>query len=156
MKHLHNIKNSRGFTIVEALVALVVLSIGMLGMAGLFVTTLRSGGSAISRMQAVSLASDMADRIRANPDGQSAYAAAAATSIGCMGSSTTPCTSATMAANDLFVWQTEIANTLPGSPTGTVAFVPSAGAVPGTYTITVTWSEAGQSTALSYQMTVQL
>ena len=38
---------SRGFTIVEVLVALVVLSVGMLGIAGLYVMTLRSSGGAM-------------------------------------------------------------------------------------------------------------
>ena len=56
----------RGFTIVEALVALVVLAVGMLGIASLYVTTLRASGSAMSRMQAINLASDLGDRIRAN------------------------------------------------------------------------------------------
>ena len=56
----------RGFTIVEALVALVVLAVGMLGIASLYVTTLRASGSATSRMQAINLAGDLGDRIRAN------------------------------------------------------------------------------------------
>ena len=55
-----------GFSMVEMLVALVVLGVGMLGMASLYVTTLRASSSAISRMQAANLASDIADRIRAN------------------------------------------------------------------------------------------
>src|SRR5438270_1918690 len=46
----------RGFTMVEMLVALVVLAVGMLGVAILFGISLHSGSSAISRMQAVNLA----------------------------------------------------------------------------------------------------
>jgi hypothetical protein len=46
---------------------MVVLSIGMLGIAALYVESLRSGTSALLRSQAVAFASDMADRIRANP-----------------------------------------------------------------------------------------
>src|SRR5438045_6342747 len=56
----------RGFTMIEMLVALVVLAVGMLGVAILFGISLHSGSSAISRMQAVNLAADLADRIRAN------------------------------------------------------------------------------------------
>ena len=63
---------------VEAMVALVVLAVGMLGIAGLYVTTLRSGGGAIYRFQAVNLASDLADRIRANRTANVAYLGPAA------------------------------------------------------------------------------
>ena len=45
----------RGVTMIEALVALVVLSLGMLGIATLYLTTLRAARSAITRMQAVNL-----------------------------------------------------------------------------------------------------
>ena len=59
-------RNIRGITMVESLVALVVTSVGMLGIAGLYVTGIKAGRSALLRTQAVNLASDMADRIRAN------------------------------------------------------------------------------------------
>ena len=45
----------RGITMVESLVALVVLSIGLLGIASLYVTSLRTGRTALIRTQAVSL-----------------------------------------------------------------------------------------------------
>ena len=69
---------SQGFSLVEAMVALVVLAVGMLGIAGLYVTTLRSSGGAIYRQQAVGLAEDLADRIRANRTANVAYQGAAA------------------------------------------------------------------------------
>jgi type IV pilus assembly protein PilV len=59
-----------GFSLVEVMVALVVLAVGLLGIAGLYVTTLKSGGGAIFRMQAVNLAADLADRIRATATGR--------------------------------------------------------------------------------------
>ena len=58
-------RGNRGFTLVEMLIALVVLSIGMLGVAKLFVLTLQGNASATSRLYAVNLTSDLADRIRA-------------------------------------------------------------------------------------------
>src|SRR6266480_2630199 len=63
----------RGFTMIEMLVTLVVLAVGMLGVASLFGISLHSGSSAITRMQAVNLATDLADRIRANRRAGSAY-----------------------------------------------------------------------------------
>ena len=64
----------RGFTLVEVLVALVVLAVGMLGIAGLYVESLRAGRTSIFRTTAVYLAADMADRIRANPQASADYA----------------------------------------------------------------------------------
>ena len=59
---------SRGFTLVEVLVALVVLSIGLLGVAALQLTSLRSNHSSAMRSQATFLAYDIIDRMRANRD----------------------------------------------------------------------------------------
>jgi type IV pilus assembly protein PilV len=55
-----------GFTLVETLVALVVLSIGLLGVAGLQLLGLRGNMSAAARTQATYFADDIIDRMRAN------------------------------------------------------------------------------------------
>src|SRR5258707_4462059 len=83
----------RGFTMVEMLVALVVLAVGMLGVASLFGISLHSGSSAIARMQAVNLAADIADHIRANLRASGAYAGAAA-NHGCSRAATVSCSHA--------------------------------------------------------------
>jgi type IV pilus assembly protein PilV len=140
-----------GFTLVEAMVALVVLAVGMLGIAGLYVTTLRSGGGAIYRMQAVNLAGDLADRIRANRTANVAYAGAAANN-NCYGAASVNCAPALMAANDLFVWQQQVAAILPG---GNAAVAVAGAAAPFTYTITVNWVEQG-GVAQSYVLTLQI
>ena len=144
-------QRARGFTLVEAMVALVVLAVGMLGIAGLYVTTLKSGGGAIYRMQAVNLAADLADRIRANRGANLAYAGAAANN-NCYGAASVDCAPALMAANDLLVWQQQIAGILP-SGTGTVGVVGAA--TPYTYTITINWTESGGAT-LNYVLTLQI
>lgn len=56
----------QGFTLIEALVALLTLSIGLLGVAGLQLLGLKANFSAGSRTQATYLAYDIADRMRAN------------------------------------------------------------------------------------------
>lgn len=146
-----------GFTMVEAMVALVVLAVGMLGIAGLYVTTLRSGGGAIYRMQAVNLASDLADRIRANRTANLAYLNPAANN-NCYGAASVDCGPASMAANDLFVWQNQIAAILP-SGNGALNVVPGAAITgPFIYTITITWLGTGDTAASppSYVMTLQI
>jgi len=144
---------TQGFSLVEAMVALVVLAVGMLGIAGLYVTTLRSGGGAINRMQAVGLAEDLADRIRANRTANVAYAGAGANN-NCYGAGAVDCAPALMAANDLFVWQQQVQNsqTLPGGA-GVVGVVGAA--PPYTYTIIVSWTEQG-GVALNYTLTLQI
>lgn len=151
---VHPPTRSFGFSLVEALVALVVLSIGLLGIAALHVESLRSGRTALLRTQAVTLASDMADRIRANRAGRDGYAATVArtdTNAACAPGGA-GCTPAQLARHDKAVWTGALQDALPGA-TGTIAV--DAGTNPPTYTITVTWTEAGPAGANSYVMRIQ-
>jgi type IV pilus assembly protein PilV len=149
---------SGGFTLIELLVALAVLSVGMLGLAKLFVITLQGNASATSRLYAVNLAADLADRIRANRTAGAAYAGAAANS-NCAGLAlgAINCTPVQMAANDLWLWQQQVATTWPtGAATATVVFAAGAAGAPSTYTITVNWQEQGTGQQLSYALNVQI
>jgi type IV pilus assembly protein PilV len=126
MKNLPNIKKtSSGFTLLEVLIALVVISIGLLGLAGLQTVSLRNTGVSTSRTIATQLAYDMADRLRANANGaQSGAYFQTATTIGTAPSSTTcftssGCSAADMAAMDLYVWRSRLAKELNGG-TGVV------------------------------------
>lgn len=60
---------SNGFTLLEVLIAVIVLSIGLLGLAGLQTAGLRNNQDAYARTVATTLANDMADRIRSNMAG---------------------------------------------------------------------------------------
>lgn len=55
-----------GLTLVEILIALLVISIGLLGVAGLHAMSLRNNYDALMRSHASALAGDMIDRMRAN------------------------------------------------------------------------------------------
>ena len=55
---------------VEVLVALVVLAIGLLGIAALYLNSLQAGRTAVYRTEAINLAADLADRIRMNRTAQ--------------------------------------------------------------------------------------
>lgn len=57
---------SAGFSLIEVLISIVVLSIGLLGAAGLMGSSLRNTNTAYYRSQATVLADDMLDRMRAN------------------------------------------------------------------------------------------
>jgi type IV pilus assembly protein PilV len=60
----------QGFTLLEVLIALLVLSIGLLGLAALQTTGLRSNEMASMRTTSTMLAYDITDRMRANPAGR--------------------------------------------------------------------------------------
>src|SRR5512138_827355 len=66
VKRLSPREPAAGFTLIEVLIALVVLAIGMLGIAAVYLEGLRASRDALLRTQAVILAADMGDRIRAN------------------------------------------------------------------------------------------
>ena len=115
--------HNSGFSIVEALAALVVLSVGMLGIAALYVESLRAGRTAVCRTQAVNLAADMADRIRANravPDGWLLAAGAAPATHNCVGGGVT-CTPEDLAEDDQASWLDAIRSQLPGNGAATAA-----------------------------------
>jgi type IV pilus assembly protein PilV len=143
----------RGFTLVEVLVALVVLSVGMLGIAGLYLEGLRAGRTALYRTNAINLAADMADRIRANPAAGVAYAGTGPGADGGCVNGPVDCTAAALAADDWSDWSGQLATQLPEGATGEVT-VDAAAPAP-RYTITVAWPEPGEEQLLNYTLTVQ-
>ena len=66
MKRPANSRRARGFSMLEVLIALVVTSIGLLGLAALQATSLRLNHGSFLRSQATLFAHDIADRMRAN------------------------------------------------------------------------------------------
>jgi len=135
-------KTAKGFSLVEVLIALIVMSVGMLGIAGLYVQSMQAGRTSMLRHHAINLASDIADRIRANPTAGAAYIASNGADNNCVAQGI-DCSVGQMAAQDIFLWQQQAAEFLPAMADGSqqviVAF--DAGVTPPTYTITVRWDE---------------
>ena len=126
----------QGFSLVEVLIALIIMSVGMLGIAGLYVQSLQAGRTSMFRHHAVHLAGDVADRIRANPTAGVAYAGVGANN-NCVAANM-DCDVVSMAANDIFLWDLQAVNTL---PSGDVVVNFDDTVVPPVYTITVNWEE---------------
>jgi type IV pilus assembly protein PilV len=119
----------KGFTLIEALVALLVLSIGLLGVAALQLTALQNNNNALFRSQATYLAYDIADRIRANRS--AALAGGYVVSYGAAPSGTT------VERNDIRAWKTMLGATLPAGD-GSVAI----NAATGEAVIRIRWDDS--------------
>lgn len=108
-----------GFNLIEVMVALVVLSIGLLGLATVQITSLQQNQSAYMRTQATLFAYDITDRMRANIDevsNGSYFAASGALDSTCINysASAAGCSASEMASHDIAEWQAAIAAELPG------------------------------------------
>jgi len=107
----------RGFTLLEILITVLIMSIGLLGLAGLQVTSLKNNHSSYQRTQVTLLAYDIVDRMRANPTAISVgnYVATNNTPAAVAACTTTAgCTIAEMASTDINQWRALLANELPG------------------------------------------
>lgn len=130
-----NARHERGFSLIEVLVALVVLSVGLLGLAALQSTAAQFNASAYTRSQATILAYDIADRIRANRQAAlagnytSAYPGVLPTCNGAV--------AGTVVQQDLAAWRRALACSLPNG-NGAVAF----DAATQVLTIRVRWDES--------------
>ncbi|MBK1692763.1 type IV pilus modification protein PilV [Ectothiorhodospira mobilis] len=115
-----NWKRNSGVSLVEVLVALVVLSIGILGVAALHGTALKNNTSSYVRSQMMLTAYDLADRMRANRE-----AALNGEYDGINGAqhgnceTATGCTPQQMAEHDIWTWKIRLGAIIPNA-TGTV------------------------------------
>lgn len=159
-----NTSRTRGFTLVEVLVSLVVLSIGLLGIAKLMLFSSHSNDSAYLRSQATDLAYEMLDYMRSNvvqagPNGTPAFAynTAAPTLATDPGFTcfvpTAPC--ANLALYDVYQWKLRLdansglipAGALPNGRGSVAAVVGANGQT--TVTIIVNWDDSVAQTTLN-------
>ena len=129
-----------GFTMLEILIAIVILSIGLLGLAGLHAAGLKNTQNANYRTVAMFQAYDMADRMRSNAEGlyNGAYDNITTSIPSDPGCISTGCTYSQLGDYDQRVWNQNNAAWLP-SGRGTVKV---SGTNPNEeYVITVMWDE---------------
>ncbi len=122
----------RGFTLTEVLLAIVVMAVGLLGLANLQFRSLRANQDAYHTSQAAFLAEEILERMRGNPDQalagryDLAYGAAGPAPVNCTGSSQT-CSPDQLRAYDLSDWITSVAQRLP-SGAAAISTTPGPGA----------------------------
>lgn len=132
---------SQGFSLMEVLIAVFVLAVGLLGAAGLQLSSLRSNQTAHLRTIATQQVLDIAERMRSNRAGviigaYNAISGTSGTDSGC--SINTACTPAQLAAHDAISWNTTNNGLMPGGR-GTVDIV--GGVIPKRFVITISWDE---------------
>lgn len=144
--------NSVGFAMLEVLIAILVVSFGLLGLAGLQAVGLRNNHSAYMRSIATQEAYDIADRMRANKVGADAgnYHMTSTTTPTDPNCITSGCTTANMAVYDAYEWKTNLASLLPGgvgvvcldsTPNDGTQTAVACDGVPPTYAIKIWWND---------------
>ena len=151
---LQAVRSSRGYSLLEVLIALLVFSIGLLGLAAMMVSAVRGNHQAYHHSQAVYVANAMADGMRAN------LAAVNAGNYNTTWISTAPgnacttaCNAEQLAARDLATWARMASGRLPEGelqiqcedvPGADVSSLPAA-AYDGVCTLGVRWGEVGDT-----------
>jgi len=151
-------RTTHGFTLIEVLVAVVIVSLGILGIAGTLLTATRSSSSNYLKQQAVQYAYDIVDRMRANDAIAGVPVAASNPYIVALNSAipappdctAAPCVGAPMATLDISQWETMLKTNLPNG-TGSVAVTPSASGAgaPATVVVIVEWTDTPAQTAFN-------
>ena len=136
-------KTQAGFTLIEILIAMIILAFGLLGLAGLQAAGLQQNQNSQYRSQATALAYDLADRIRANSGQIGTYIAPAPAlnNAGCL--TVASCTSIQMANHDMAEWNAALL-TMPGGGVGFINQTAGAGTAVTTddvFTIAVNWDD---------------
>jgi len=112
------IKKSKGFTLLEVMIAMVISAVSLLGLAGLQAQSLSFNNTAYIRSQATYFAYDILEKMRMNKTAANAGSYDLATtdvplSGSCYGTSAT-CSESDFAAADKYEWHSLVTDTLPG------------------------------------------
>lgn len=147
-------KHQSGFSLLEVLVTILILAIGLLGLAGLIASSMRNNHGAFYRTQAVWLAYDISDRMRANRQ----LALSGSYNFNNLASGTVPTAGTSIASIDLAQWSAAAATL----PSGRVSAAVDGGTR--RVIITVQWNDtratnapdaAAQTEAASRQFSMQ-
>jgi type IV pilus assembly protein PilV len=150
-------RRQTGFSMLEVLIAVLVFSLGMIGLAGLLIFSIRSNHVAYLRTQATFLAHNMANRMGANPAGlwNGDYNISKIDDVGAaIPSCASGCDPQSLAKHDIAAWSQQLHTFLPAAHASiscakASGYSPSASEISlrppygGTCTMKMSWNEAG-------------
>ncbi len=134
---------ANGFSLLEILVAMIIIAIGALGIAGLQASALKFSKNSESRALAVQLSNDLLERLRVNDAGLQGgeYASLASMSGATCSTSVTPAVNVG-ASTDIAFWKNALACSLPEGK-GQMQYIPATLPTdPARVEITVQWDES--------------
>ena len=156
MNFKRNKKRQTGFTLIEAMIAVVVFSFGLLGVAGVMTVAVKNNHNGYMRTQATLIASTIIDMMRRNRGGvklglyDGTFSGFVDVSTMC----NTPCGPTTLAARDVQQWSNMITQLLPNS-SGTILCntnsIWDSAPVNGFCTVSVSWTESNEIDSNSVQ-----
>lgn len=153
------IKNNNGFTLLEALIGFLILSIGMLGIASLQAISLKAGKTSVYNSIALMKVEEIFESMRSNPASLVTYTVPGGFDHACTGAKN--CNAAELAQYDVFLWEQNLKIGLPASVTSNITLVPPV--TPSklaTVNVSVGWSERNKdgtgSVNKTYDATTQI
>ena len=160
MKRFNNIKKQAGFNLIEVLLAFLILSIGLLGVAGLQTTAVKASHSAMLKTIAISKVQEIVERIRSNTSATMKMYELPLDGLGtdfnCDDRGTpvgVSCSPEDLAKNDLYVWRKSLTNgALPADGVNASIELDDT-ETPPVAIITVLWRERGDD--LTYSVKIQ-
>lgn len=152
---LRKASRQKGVSLIESLVALFILGVGILGLAGIQTRSLTETRLTNSRAAAIRMTSDIQERMKLNGGAKSivpanpylvGFGAAAAAPVNC---NTASCTPTQLAQFDVNQWKTTLAATLPGGD-GSIYAIPND---VNQFGVMVSWSDNQSAAAAADQAT---
>lgn len=152
------IQKNRGFTLLEALIGFLILSIGMLGIASLQALSMKAGKTSVYNSVAMMKVDELFESMRANSTAlalaqyQTASAGPGTNHPSC--TTAAGCTGTELAQEDIFWWKTNLKAGLPDAATATVAVTGLVGTSKMVVaTVTVIWDERNKDSVVAAEKT---
>lgn len=129
-------RTQRGLSMIEVLISVLVLALGLMGMAAMQALALRGGQSSLENSQAVMASNSIIEAMRANRANAAGYAFDGIASCG-----TVPAAGLTLASWDVRQWTLQLKTAIGNDPAdpGTCGSIVNMGG--GVYAITVQWDD---------------